>query len=183
MKRRLAAVLVALAALFGIVGAVPGSPASVAGAQTYTACAIGSGGWYIHSNAGAGTVMQCVKSGNHYVIRAYYGGVDQGVVFNTWLPGDLAIGVWFASGYGYNPIYICGTSSAIGAIQAYNGAPAGWESQYGFYKNGVLNYEGVVNYYKGWAGTQPYGAVTGPIINCTAPEFARHGTGFLFVEG
>lgn len=182
MRRRLVSLLAALAVLVGVLGIMPGTPASVAGANPASCNSVNGNGWWIHSYAGAGTVMQCVKDGNHYVIRQWIGGVDHGIVFDTWLPGDLVVGVWFASGQATPPLYICGTSSAIGAIAAYGGAPAGWEAQYGFFKSGVQRFEGVANSYLNWPGTHPYGGVTGSILNCGAPDFNRHGTGFLFVQ-
>lgn len=152
MRRKVAALFIVLAAIFV-------SAPSTAGAAQYNECPLG---WWVHDNAGSGTVMQCVSYGNHIVIRQWIGGVDGGVVFDAWLPGWLDWFVYPASGSATSELLFCDDHAAEHYPYLTNSIAAGWERSwyaYGRSLQTIHGAEGVVNFFYGWAGVQPYGAI------------------------
>ena len=156
-------ILAALSLTLALLGIVSVATPSVASAQTYAPCTQGeSGGWWTHGNK----LMQCISAGNHYLVRQWGNGgtVDEGIVLNFWLPGNLFFKLlWSGTDGSKSAVGFCGIISTVTNVNLVSPSGyAGWERTFQFQKSGVWYTEGVVNHFDGWAGEQAFGLVASP---------------------
>lgn len=162
----LVGLLVSVLALTERAGAAP-APCAISGSDQ---------GWFWSGNR----VMQCVIDENHMIIVQYAeGGVNEGVVYDTWIPGSAYYWGTVGTPYGAAAIMRMCPKTWLGYEGIYstaNGAPAGWDQRY-YWIGSQTFYAGAVNHYKNWPTPKMFRAYWNFAANC---PYGGSGTGFSY---